>query len=306
MRRVVIACLLLGACARGPSARSPSPAVAEPASAAPPVVSCARRTGGVRPVRVSGARQGSAVALARAGDRLLAYVADADSRSLHTIDVDARRELVRTRVDGEPRQLLVLADGRVVATLSDGARIAVLEPAADPSAPLAPSVHARRRRRALGRRRSRPTTRSSWSRARWGSALTVLDAATFDVRRVVPLPRDPRGVLVTTTASRSSAHLVGAKMSAVDLSARTTTRRPSTSPSTSRRRARSSTTCSRCAPGSQGYALASIALPAKGRRDRTRARPDADGERGSGRPRSGARRSTTALPSTACPSRRRW
>ena len=138
MRRVVIACLFVGACAKVPSARAPSPVVAQPESPVVVPVSCARRTQGPRPVAVSTTRQGSAVALARAGGMLLAYVADADSRSVHTVDVDGGRELVRTRLDGEPRQLLVLPDGRLVASLSDGTRIAVLEPGDEPSVPLTP------------------------------------------------------------------------------------------------------------------------------------------------------------------------
>jgi DNA-binding beta-propeller fold protein YncE len=264
MRRVVIACLFIGACAKVPSARAPSTVVAEPESRVVVPVSCARRTPGPRPVAVSTARQGSAVALARAGARLLAYVADADSRSVHTVDIDEGRELVRTRLDGEPRQLLVLPDGRLVASLSDGTRLAVLEPGDDPSAPLT-------------RICDRDVPAEPWGLALstddatlvvtsgWGSALTVLDASTLDVKSVVPLPRDPRGVLVDETGTAFVGHLVGARMSVVDLGEGQGREPPATIDLGARKSTPLAQMGDRLAKrtGSQGYALVSVALPAR-------------------------------------------
>jgi DNA-binding beta-propeller fold protein YncE len=265
MRRVVIACLFIGACARVPSARAPGTVVAGAGPEKSPIavpVSCARRTEGARPSRVSTARQGSAVALARAGDRLLAYVADADSRSVHTVDVDAGRELVRTRVDGEPRQLLVLPDGRLVASLSDGTRIAVLEPGDDPSAPLASictrEVPAEPWGLALSADDAKLVVTSGW-----GSALTVLDAATLDVKRVVALPREPRGVLVDDAGTAFVGHLVGAKMSVVDLDEGQGSDPAGTIDLGVRKSTPLAQVDDRLAErtGSQGYALVSVALP---------------------------------------------
>jgi mono/diheme cytochrome c family protein len=51
----------------------------------------------------------------------------------------------------------------------------------------------------------------------WGSALTILDASTMAVQRVVPLPRDPRDVIVDDDGVAFVSHLVGAKLSVVDL-----------------------------------------------------------------------------------------
>lgn len=217
MRRVVIACLFVGACARVPSAPAPKVVVSD--TEAPAVLaSCARRTEGARPVRVGEGRQGSAVVLARANGQLLAYVADADSRSIHTLSVDGGREIARTRLDGAPRQLLVLPDGRVAATLSDGTRIAVLEPAPEPSVPLAPLCTREVAAEPWGVALS-PDDRTLVVTSGWGAALTAFDAATFAVKRVVALPRDPRGVLVDDRNVAFVSHLVGATMSAVDLDA---------------------------------------------------------------------------------------
>jgi DNA-binding beta-propeller fold protein YncE len=213
-------------------------------------------------VRVAGARAGNAVALVRDGTRLLAYIADADSRSLHTIDVDAGHELARTRLDGEPRQVLVLADGRVATTLSDGTRVAILEPTADPAAPLAPVCTRDLPAEPWGIAAS-PDDAKVVVTSAWGSALSVLDEATMDVRRVVPLPRDPRGVLVDGHDVAFVSHVVGAAMSTVDLAADDSpdvvdlSLRKS-SPLASAEDLRTART------GSQGYALASLVLPAAG------------------------------------------
>jgi mono/diheme cytochrome c family protein len=213
----------------------------------------------VGPVRTGGARQGSAVALVRSGERLLAYVADGDSRSIHTIDVDAAHELVRTRVDGEPRQILVLADGRVVVSLSDGRRVAVLEPAGGPDAPLAPVC-------------ARDVAAEPWGLAAsadgatvvvtsaWGSALSVLDGRTLDVKRVLPLRRDPRDVLIDDHGVAFVEHLVGAKMTTLDLG------KEDDDPELVELGVRKSTPLAQQADafvqrtGSQGYALASLTL----------------------------------------------
>src|SRR5450631_387698 len=108
MRTMPVICLVLvsGACATNHRQPPPTPTVtAQPAGTDWGRASCARLGKGDIPLRVSEGREGSAVALVRAGQGpLLAYVADADSRSVHTVSVDEKREVSRTRVDGAPRQ----------------------------------------------------------------------------------------------------------------------------------------------------------------------------------------------------------
>lgn len=261
MRRMVIVCLLLGACARVPGTRAPNVAAVAEVDAPAVLASCARRTEGARPARVGEGRQGSAVVLARTGERLLAYVADADSKSIHTLDVDAGREIARTRVGGTPRQLLVLPDGRVATTLSDGTRIDVLEPAAEPAAPLAELCTRDVAAEPWGLALS-PDDATLVVTSGWGSALTVLDAATLASRRVVPLPRDPRGVLVDDDGVAFVSHLVGATMSVVDLAGQGP-------PAAIDLRVRKSTPMAQLADmmvaraGSQAYAITRVALAGK-------------------------------------------
>ena len=94
----------------GPSAKG---------SAGSQVASCERQHPGVGAVRLGKERQGSAVALAQIGSEPIAYVADEDSRAIHTVSVDKGTELATTKLEGAPSQALVLADGRVAVTLKD-------------------------------------------------------------------------------------------------------------------------------------------------------------------------------------------
>ena len=268
MRRMVIVCLFVGACARVPAThtiRAPATAVDEAQvktpTPRPSLTSCARHTTGPLPARLAAGRQGSAVALVRSGERLLAYVADADSKSVHTIDVDGGRELVRTRVAGAPRQLLVLPDGRVAATLSDGTRLVVLEPAADPGEPMTAVCDRELPAEPWGLAASPDDARLVVTSG-WGSALTVLDAATLAVERVVALARDPRGVLVDDAGVAFVSHAVGAKVSAVDLKGDGVPDTVDLSAHKSTPRAQLRDMLAR-RTGTQGYALASVTLPGR-------------------------------------------
>lgn len=175
--------------------------------------SCERKSTGALPV--AAARDGSSsVAIAYAGDDALAYVADADSRAIHTVTLSGKK-LSRTDLDGSPRHVIVLGDGRLVATLSDAASLTVLEPASDAKEPMTVLCE-------------RALPAEPWAMAvkdesqllvtsAFGAALSVIDLATFATRRTVALPRDPRSVLVDGTRAFVS-HSVGAKLSVVDLS----------------------------------------------------------------------------------------
>ena len=217
MRCLVAICTVAAVCGacgsvRGTSSPKTAAAVTPPS---PTLASCARRGKADLAARQD-VRQGSAVALAGSQGSLIAYVADADSHSIHTVAVDDGRELVRTQVGGAPRQLLLLADGRIVASLSDGTRIAVLEPKADPKAPLSllceRDVAAEPWGLALSKGDQKLVVTSAW-----GAALTVFDTGTFAQEHVIALRRDPRSVVVDDDGVAFVSHLVGAKMSVIDL-----------------------------------------------------------------------------------------
>lgn len=265
MRRLVLACAtagLVGACGRGAPIPTPPRSVAlVPAAVEPALASCARRTSHALPQRLPSARQGGAVALAKTGDgKLLAYVADADSRSIHTVSVDDRRETVRTRLEGTPRQLLLMPDGRVVATLSDSSNLVVLEPGADPSAPLAPLCTREVPVEPWGLALS-PDDGKLVVTSAWADAVTVFDAGSLAPQRVLAVPRDPRSVLVNDDGVAFVSHLVGAQMSAIDLGKAdgATVIDLSVHKATPRAQLKDEMALR---TGVQGYALAKVGLPA--------------------------------------------
>jgi DNA-binding beta-propeller fold protein YncE len=143
-------------------------------------------------------------------------VADADSRSLHTVDVESGKELSRTRLDGAPQQLVVLADGRVAVTLSDASRAAVLEPAPDATSHMALVCERETPPEPWGIAVS-PRDGTMVVTSAWARTLSVFDAGSLALRRVVEVPRDPRGVLVDDTGVAYVTHLVGARVSTLDL-----------------------------------------------------------------------------------------
>ena len=166
-------------------------------------------------------RVGSTVALARLGKRTVAYVLDEDDGDLHTVDVDTKAELSTTPLSGTPSQLLVAADGRVLVAIRDRARVEVLEPAADPAAPLTHrcAVPTAPEPVALA---ATPDDATVLVSSAWGHALAGYAAADLERRFEVSLPREPRGVVVSADGAKAYvAHVVGSRMSVVELGSRT-------------------------------------------------------------------------------------
>lgn len=185
--------------------------------AAAPVVGCQARHPGAGAHRLAQQREGSTVALAKVGGASVAYVADEDSRSLHTIDVDHREQLARTPLDGAPSQVLILADGRVAVALKDRNEVQILEGTDDAKEPLTSlclqDVPAEPLALATTLDDKQLLVTSGW-----GRALTALDAGSLKPAFSVDLPRDPRAVLVDDSGERAFvSHAVGAKLSVVDL-----------------------------------------------------------------------------------------
>lgn len=221
MRNVVLLSSLV--CAHvvlsGCGGAQPAPEAAPVAKTAAPAraASCERQHAGPGAVRVDDGRQGSTVVLARLGASSLAYVADEDGRALRTIDVDKGVELTVTKLEGSPAQVLVLGDGRVAVSLRDKNRVQVLEPTAYASAPLESRCSIPVPTEPLGLAAT-PDDRRLLVTSAWDHTLTVLDTATMKTSFDVKLPREPRAVVVDDDGERAFvAHVVGAKMSVVDL-----------------------------------------------------------------------------------------
>lgn len=184
---------------------------------------CGRVRPGVGAKPLGPMREGSAVALAKLGERTIAYVADEDDGNVHTVDVATGEELGTTPLSGSPSQLLVLPDGRLVAALRDKAALEVLEPGEAASDPLASRcvVPTPVEPVALA---TTPDDASMVVTSGWGAALSAYDLASFERKYEVPLPREPRAVVVSDDGTKAFvAHVVGSRMSVVDLGAKKAT-----------------------------------------------------------------------------------
>ena len=116
-----------------------------------------------------------------------------------------------------PGQILVLADGRVVVTLTDRNRVAVLEPAADPAEPLALLCEAPTPAEPLALA-APPGDARLVVASGWGHALSVLSLADLAPVRTFDLRREPRAVVLDDDGRRAFvAHAVGESLSVVAL-----------------------------------------------------------------------------------------
>ncbi len=239
----------------------PEPKEPAAAAAVPVAPSCERLRPGVGAVRADELRQGGAVTLARLGTTTLAYVADEDSQSLHTIDVTAGREVATTSLGGSPAQVMVLADGRVVVTLRDRNAIEVLEPSDTATQALRSRCTLQMPAEPFGLAAT-PDDKTVLVTSGWAHALVGLDAATLGKKFQVDLPREPRAVLVDDAGERAFvSHVVGGKMSVVDLttSARDVREVDLGSKGSTPFGAGRSAALDRLRTGTQGYALAKVA-----------------------------------------------
>lgn len=181
---------------------------------------CGRVRPGVGALPKQVMHQGSTVAIAQHGKRSIAYVADADDGTVHTVDVATGEEIATTSVAGSPSQLIVAADGRVVVALRDRSVVQVLEPTAKAEEPLESRcvVPTPAEPVALA---ATPDEKTLLVSSGWGAALTAYDAASLARRYEVPLPREPRAVVVSDDGKRAFVtHVVGSRMSVVDLDKR--------------------------------------------------------------------------------------
>jgi mono/diheme cytochrome c family protein len=215
--------LVLFACKTGSNdsaAPPPSASVAAPVpstSATATPARCAARSP-KRIERASAPGASSSIELVRAAGRTFALVADNDERALHVVDVEAMQEVSVTPLPGRPGHVLALADGRVAVALRDTARVLLLEPGDDalekPFEERCAATLAAVEPWALAEAGERLLVSSGF-----GAALTLLRSGDMGVERAIPLPREPRAVVVANGGTTAFvAHAVGGIVSAVDLS----------------------------------------------------------------------------------------
>jgi DNA-binding beta-propeller fold protein YncE/mono/diheme cytochrome c family protein len=213
----------------GGAASAPRPLAAPSAQVHAPVraVAAGSGCGRVHPASTTATplgavRAGSTLVLATQGGTTLAYAADEDDRTVHVVDVDARKELGAVALEGRPSQIMFLPDGRLAVLLRDRSKIAVLEPGVRPDTLEARcTVDTALEPVALART---PDDATLLVTSGWGRALTAFDAGKLTRSFEVALPREPRAVVVSDDGRFAYvAHAVGAVASRVTFADKTVT-----------------------------------------------------------------------------------
>ncbi len=228
LRAALLALASSLACAVGVGPQPPAPllpAVAGHRQSAQvaPLSPCASRSADLaRPAQPG---RGDRVVLASRGARRLAYVAQEDDGSIHTLDLDSRAEIAVTPLRGSPSAIVGLADGRLAVALRDANEVLVLEPDELPERPLA----VRCRRAVLTEPVGLGVVSTDGAADRLvvtsgaGQALTVLGTEQLQPLGVYPLRRDPRAVLVRGERVFVS-HVTSSELSVIDVGVGTVTR----------------------------------------------------------------------------------
>jgi hypothetical protein len=217
---VVAASTLATAAACG-GAAAPPPVV--PVAPAPAAKTCARALDASHsPTPVGLTRAGSTVALARLGDKTLAYIADEDDMAVHVVDVDTKTDIARTALAGKPSQLMFLADGRLVVAIRDKAQVEVLEPGPDATKAMDLRCSVETAPEPYGVAAT-PDDTAIMVTSAWGKTLASYDSKSPALARQwdVALPREPRSIVISDDGARAFvAQAVGGQLSVVDIKLR--------------------------------------------------------------------------------------
>jgi DNA-binding beta-propeller fold protein YncE/mono/diheme cytochrome c family protein len=193
-----------------------SPRVQVTQATTPRATSCIRADASQPgPERVAKNGIGSTVVLAKWAGKNVAFVSDSDDRAVHAVDVDSKKHLSTTKLDGRPGQLVMLKDGRLVVTLRDRAKLAVLDPArAD--APLETRCSVDTPADPVGL--ALTPGEDVLVAAAWDHALAAYRGDELKHAYTVDVEREPQAIVVSAEGKTAFvAHSVGGKASIVDL-----------------------------------------------------------------------------------------
>ncbi len=152
-------------------------------------------------------------------DRFVAWVADADNRAIHRVDLRTKK-VSTTELAARPEQLARVGESGLAVTLRESNQVALFEVV--PSEELDGGD-------ALSLRQTADVASDPYGIAvsprgeilvtsGFGNAVTSLAADTLEVRFSLPVAREPRGVVVSPDGSRAYiTHLVGSAITVVSL-----------------------------------------------------------------------------------------
>lgn len=211
-----------GAAAGAERDESDGPSSASPARPEPllPVGSRLERIGAGEAGKTpghEGARVGGAIALARFGERRVAFVADEDDDAVHTVDLATGAELAVVRLQGRPAQLVIAGDGRLYVSLRDEQSVAILQPTGRADLSLEEVGRLPTAVEPFGLAVT-PDDATLLVTSAWGAELAAFSIRTRARLFAVRLPREPRAVIVSEDGSTAFvSHAVGGQLTRVSL-----------------------------------------------------------------------------------------
>lgn len=145
--------------------------------------------------------------------RFVAWIADADNRALHHVDL-VSYQVVTTPLEGAPEQVVLAGDGILAVTLRDRNQVALLAAGEDGAVePLATADVACDPFGLAVTPQGEILVTSAYCHT-----VTALDAGTLEARWSVDVGREPRAVVVTADGARAFVtHLVGDAITVLDL-----------------------------------------------------------------------------------------
>ncbi len=146
-------------------------------------------------------------------DALVAYVADADNKAMHRIDL-VSYDVTTTDLPCAPEQVEFVDGSHVAVTLRGCNQVALVEVDAAGDGKVTATAKVATDPFAIAR-----TPRGELLvTSAWGHALTAFDATTLDRKFTLDLPKEPRGIAVTRDGRRAFVtHLSSDKLSVIDL-----------------------------------------------------------------------------------------
>ncbi len=202
---------LAAACGGAQQSKAPLAAFAQAAGPA-----CQAASGG-QAQAMSPTGASSTIVLAEVAGKKVAYVSDEDVHAILTVDVDSKKQLASTLVDGVPGHMIMTRDGKLVVVMRDQARVVAFTPGAADK-PLAAACASPVAEEPFAMALT-PDGKSVLVTSGWGRTLSILDAVSLAKKSDVRLPREPRAVVVSDDGKTAFvSHAVGSHMSLVDLS----------------------------------------------------------------------------------------
>jgi hypothetical protein len=163
-------------------------------------------------------REGASIALGKVGGKRVAFIADEDTSSVRTIDLDAKTETGSVALGGRPGQLLVMKNGQLAVAVRDDDSVALLDAHANGTLTLGSKKPTASEPIALALSPDDATlyVASGWSHVLQG--FRANDASLGDRTLDVEVDREPRAVAITADGKRAFvSHATSSNVEIVEL-----------------------------------------------------------------------------------------